>query len=128
MFLVPPPATCDPTTPTYYYVFVYSMHLSGFELETSHPVVFLHLHLTTQAIVAKYRIFLVVISYWSQTPLAKTLIYLYLRGYLVHGLLSSNVDFEMATCADETVFYEKLDALKGKRKPNNIVYFRQLLR
>ena len=92
------------------------MHLPGFELETSRSVVLLHLHLTTQAIVAKHRIFLVAISYWSQTPLAKTLIYSYLRGYLVHGLLFSNVDFKMASCADETVFYEKLDALKASSK------------
>ena len=91
------------------------MHLPVFELETSRSVV-LHLHLTTQAIVAKPRTFLLVISYWSQTPLAKTLIYSYLHSYLVHGLLFSNVDFKMATCADETVFCEKLDALKASSK------------
>ena len=87
------------------------MHLPGFELETSLSVVLLHLHLTTQPI----RICLVVISYWSQTSLAKALIYSYLRGYPEHGLLFSNVDFKMATCADETVFYEKLDALKASK-------------
>ena len=27
-----------------------------------------------------------------------------------------NIDFKMATCADETVFYEKLDALKTSSK------------
>ena len=92
------------------------MQLPGFKLETSRSVVLLHLHLTTQGIVAKPRIFLVVISFWSQTLLAKTLIYSYLRSYLVHGLLFLNVDFKMATCADETVFYEKLDALKASSK------------
>ena len=92
------------------------MHLPGCELETSRSVVLLHLYLTTQAIVANSRIFLVVISYWFQTSLAKTLIYSYLRGYLVHKLLFSNVAFKMATCADETVFYEKLDALKASSK------------
>ena len=91
MFTVPPLATRDPTTPTYKYqvlrIFLCLMHLPGFELDTSRLLVLLHLHLTTQAIVAKHRIFLVVISYWSQTRLAKTLIYSYLGGYLVHGLL-----------------------------------------
>ena len=75
----PPPTltTCDPTNPASNYQverfsFLYT-YLPRFEPFTYRSVILIHLHLTMQAIVAKPRIFLVIISYWSQTPLGQSL-------------------------------------------------------
>ena len=43
------------------------VHSPGFELQASDFEVHLHLHYTTQAILAKLLVFVGLISYWSQT-------------------------------------------------------------
>ena len=80
---IPIPNPIDPLTLSldlalprqfFYYFFLRS---PGFELQTSDFEVHLHLHYTTQAIIANLRIFVALISYWSQThpsPLTHTCI------------------------------------------------------
>ena len=121
-FQYPPPTltTCDPTNPASNYQeerfsFLYT-YLPRFEPLTYRSVILIHLHLTMQAIIAKPRIFLVIISYWSQTPLGQNLNFFISARLLSGAWTFSNVDLNMATCANETEFYKKLDALKAASK------------
>ena len=58
----PPNPNPRPTLPVFFI-----LQSPGFELQTSDFEVHLHLHHTTQAIVANLLIFVGLISYWSQT-------------------------------------------------------------
>ena len=71
--------------------------------------------MTTQAIVANYHIFFVTISYWAQTPLVQNF-NLFVPARLPSAWTYVLKRFKMATCADEKVFYQKLNALKASSK------------